>query len=49
MTGLQYQTVQPFEVATRYPICQVSIGRTGLDDCLDPELGMVPGASKTAV
>ena len=49
MTGLQYQTVQHFEVATRYPICQVGIGRTGLDDCLNPEPGMVPGASKTAV
>ena len=49
MTGPQYQTVQHSEVAGRYPIYQIGIGRTGLDDCLDPEPGMVPGASKTAV
>ncbi len=45
----QYQAVQDCEVASRYPIYQVGIGRTGLDDCLDPEPGIVPGTSKTAV
>ena len=49
VAGPQYQTVQHSEVTARQPIYQVGVGRTGLDDRLDSEPRMVPGASKTAV